>query len=137
MPEEQHPIMINKATSTPLGRAVVSFNLLACLLALAAATQHVQTFPTDTPWWGFLLSVAIVAIAIALPFLCFVSAAFEGASERVRYFVIVLNLIFSVIGAFNLYYVLHQQLPLEAMPLFAIGLTPVALANAALLVFMD
>ncbi|MFG6433580.1 hypothetical protein [Roseateles sp. LYH14W] len=125
-----------KQMNTPLTKAVISFNFLACLLAIAAALRHVTQMPGGMAWWEFLLSVGIFVFVIVLPFVCFLSRVLEGGGSKLSYFVIVLNLVFSVFGAFTLYYALHGK-PLDSLGLFVIGLSPIALANAAWLIFKE
>lgn len=119
---------------TPLARAVISFNFLACVLALAAGIRYVVLMPGSGPWWDFVLTVGAVAFVLSLPFSFFLSSVFERGGDGTRYFVNVLNLIFSVFGAFNLYDPSRGQ-AFDGTELFAIGLTPIALANVAYLIF--
>lgn len=117
----------------PFARATISFNFLALVLALVAATRYVFAAPGNTPWWEFLLTVGMLAFMVTLPFTFFLGRVFEGGENGSRYFVIVLNSLFSIFGGFILYYAIQGK-PLDSLGLFIIGLSPVALANAAYLI---
>lgn len=114
-------------------RATVSFNFLALVLALAAATRWVFALPGNMPWWEFMLTVGVLAVMVTLPFTFFLARVFEGGGIGSRYFVIVLNFLFSVFGGFALYYVLQGK-PLDPLGMFVIGVSPVALSNAVYLI---
>lgn len=119
---------------TPVARALISFNFLAMFLALAAAFRYVVNLPGSEAWWEFILTVAVIAFTLAIPFSFFLSRIFEGGGNKNRYFTIVVNLIFCVIGAFVFYDALTEQ-AFDAAELFAMGFFPVALANGVYLIF--
>ena len=122
--------------NTAAARATISVNLLAVILALAAATRDVFNALSNMPWWGFFLTVTMLAFILSLPFAVFLSRALQGGGNKNRYLVIVLNQIFVVIAIFNAYWALQGE-PFDALRIFAIGLMPVAITNVILLIIQE
>lgn len=114
-------------------RATISFNFLALVLAFAAATRYVVVAPGNTPWWELMLTAGVLALMVTLPFTFFLGRVFDGGGNGSRYFVTVLNALFSIFGGFALYH-WFQGKPLDSLGLFVIGLSPVALSNAVFLI---